>query len=895
MKQYIFVVLFVISGLMLTACGLFGEATDGSTDSADGVVTIGFMAQEWERQSYESLIQTFNAENPDIRVRFISVEEVVDPTSGGSIDFGQRMRRMVSTADTAAVFGISGSDISQGYLFDLRPLLDADPTLDRSDFFPSAINAVSQNDGLYMLPHTVNVPLMAYNKDLWEINNLPPPDPNWSWNDMIGAAEQIARTSGTTVDVYGLLDWGDGILALLGELDAVGQNPLFIPADQLDLEQPEIAAALERVVALAQTGAIYTRPADNQGFIDSDMMRQLILDQRVGIWQADMLNFGPEVSDPLFAVGTVPFPNLSLPFFTNTQGYIMSSGTQHPQAAWRWLSFLSRQSPDNQASRMMGGANELPAQRDLAEQSRAWAEMDADTRAAVQAVLERPAQPLPDWGMEGALALEAISSALTAALREQKPVADALREAQASLNEKIAAVQLTPTAVPDHTPIEVQLPQADVASDGATIITFTPFQSDRGQVRRVASEFNQRNTDIFVEIQEPAFSEEIELQDVMAQADCFDWYGTPPPEALSVILDLQPLVDADAGFDLNDYPAAFLELYRSGTALYGLPYAVRFNVLQYNQIAFDTIGLDYPTIDWTMDDFLNAAQQLTSGEGENRQYGYAVNGSHVEDILFFVDRAGASLTQGQDDNIRPTFTDPQVLEALRYYIDLLQNYSPHEQLQGYQGGGFSSDAGGLIFQGRVGMWLSLRGAGFFGMTGEGGLQLAIAPLPLGNRPLTTNDIETRSLHISANSEHPEACWEWIKYLTSTTALLTTYNNDIPARLSVAASPEFQAQANPGSTELLEAYLHALDSAPTSTPTANILMAETIDFYWFFYAVDQALQGQSDLEQGLATAQRLTEDYQACVQGGGEPYTCATQVDPDYQGWRRQQSPMPVPE
>lgn len=889
MKRYIFVVLFVISGLMLSACGLFGEVTDRRSDSADGVVTIGFMAQEWERQSYEPLIQTFNAENPDMRVRFISVEEVIDPTAGGPIDFEQRMRRIVSAADTAAVYGISSTDIAQGYLFDLRPLLDADPNLDRTDFFPSAINAVSQNDGLYMLPHTVNVVLMAYNKDLWESNNLPPPDPNWSWNDMIGAAEQIARTSGTTVDVYGLLDWGDGFLALLGELDAAGLNPLFIPADQIDLERPEIAAALERVVALAQKGAIYTRPADNRAIIDSDMMRQLILDQRVGIWQADMLNVGPTISDPLFEIGMVPFPNLSLPFFANTQGYIMSSGTQHPQAAWRWLSFLSRQSPDAHGPRMMSGINELPAQRSLAEQSRAWAEMDAETRAAVQAVLERPAQPLPDWGMDSGLVFEAISGALTAALREQKPVADALREAQASLNEKIAQVRLTPTAVPDNSPIEVQLPGTDVAPAGATIITFTPFHSDRSQLRRVASEFHQRNTAIFVDIREPAFSEETELQDVMAQADCFDWYGAPPPETLGVMLDLQPLIDADAGFDLDDYPAAFLAPYRSGTALYGLPYAVRFNALQYNQTAFDNAGLDYPRIDWTLDDFLNAAQQLTVGEGEDRQYGYAVAGSHVTDILFFVDRTGASLTQGQDDNIQPTFTDPRVLEALRYYIDLLQNYSPHTELRGYQGDGFSSDTANLIFQGRVGMWLDFGGAGFFGMSGEGNQQLAMAPLPLGNRSLTTNDIETRSLHISASSAHPEACWEWFKYLTNTTALLRSYNNDVPARLSVATSPEFQAQANPGSTELLEAYLQALESAPSGTPAANILMTEALDFYWFFYAVNQALQGQSDLEQGLAIAQRLTEDYQACVRAGGEPYTCAIQVDPDYQGW--QQPPL----
>jgi hypothetical protein len=63
----------------------------------------------------------------------------------------------------------------------------------------------------------------------------------------------------------------------------------------------------------------------------------------------------------------------------------------------------------------------------------------------------------------------------------------------------------------------------------------------------------------------------------------------------------------------------------------------------------------------------------------------------------------------------------------------------------------------------------------------------------------------------------------------------------------------------------------------------------IDYYWFFRAIDHALQGKN-LERELANAQTLTEQYLACVRGGAKGSICATQVDPSYQGWRN-----PAPE
>jgi hypothetical protein len=57
----------------------------------------------------------------------------------------------------------------------------------------------------------------------------------------------------------------------------------------------------------------------------------------------------------------------------------------------------------------------------------------------------------------------------------------------------------------------------------------------------------------------------------------------------------------------------------------------------------------------------------------------------------------------------------------------------------------------------------------------------------------------------------------------------------------------------------------------------------IDYYWFYRALDQVLQGEADLEQAMAAAQVTTEDYLACLRNDTEAYVCATQVDPEYDG------------
>jgi ABC-type glycerol-3-phosphate transport system substrate-binding protein len=154
----------------------------------------------------------------------------------------------------------------------------------------------------------------------------------------------------------------------------------------------------------------------------------------------------------------------------------------------------------------------------------------------------------------------------------------------------------------------------------------------------------------------------------------------------------------------------------------------------------------------------------------------------------------------------------------------------------------------------------------------------IAPPP-GAGQATPESIETSGLYISAGTQQPEACWQWLKFLSND---LSALGSNFPARRSLAESQDFAQKAPEGAAAVYAAYRPLLDRAPTAGAQAASERPQ-VDMFWFFRAVDRALQG-GDLDRELADAQAKTEQYLACAQSGGQAGGCAKQVDSTYAGF-----------
>lgn len=831
-------------------------------------VTITFAAPEEEYPIFEPLIAKFEVDNPGLHVQLVNIEQAATtitlPGGGEMTLIGpESIRKALSLADTVTGMSPTPEAITKGWVHDLTPLIDADPTFDRSDFYPNTLTP-DPSGQIFTVPVKQYIDLLAYNKDLWDARGLPAPKPDWSWGDIQAAAEQLARKRGATIEVYGMADWDLGLPGLRAELADAGfqRNPTA----QLRLDDPVVIAALERLVALAKAG-VYSGVGD---------FRQLILHQQVGIWPAtpNMLADDPNIRPaiPSFGIGIVPRPG----GFGGVLGYLMSGGTQHPKEAWRWLAFLSHQvTPEPYANANPAGV--VPARSSVAEQSGYWKQLDTETATLIRTFLNRhPSSPtLPDFGLEGEAPIRA---ALQAALSGAQTPAAALRQAQAALVAQLAQATITP--IPGNDQIVVA-PPAPIAQPGAITITFGVPGSNDGRIEQIAQAFNQHSATVFVQIKHPDLStgRPTSVAELARQTDCFIG-GVPDTSDIPQLHDLQPLLDADPAFTLDDYFPIVLAQFQRDHKLYGLPYGMDLRALNYNPTAFDRAGLAYPTEAWTVEDFARAARQLARGTGANARYGFASTFLQWRDIFFFLERFGVSATTGAGSTSAPNFTDPQLVQAIYFYLDLLRTTSPHTQLGGYRRGQeMDANAAALVASGRVGMWFDFGAAGTDATPGQG-FTHAIAPPPFGHVPPTSNDVRVSGLAISAQSQQPEACWAWLKALSGEIASL---QGAFPARISLAESDAFTSQASPGAADVYKAYRAAFQR-PLADQGVEPAARSSIDYYWFLRAIDHGLQGEK-LEGELAEAQQLTEQLMSCMREGTDGNTCAMQVDADYQGWR----------
>ena len=885
-------------------------------------VVITFAAWDYERQTYESLAKTFTETNPHIKVVIVPLDDLVNPP-GNPVDADysplQQLRRIVSGADTAPAMLLQPETIGSDLLLDLTPLIDADSSFKRDDFYPGALEQYTIRGAMRVLPRYLMVALLSYNKELFKNAGLPDPKPGWTWTDLLGAAEQIAQKNGSKVERYGFFDPTSGFFPLFALLKEQGIDLLNTPASKVQLDGPQVVGAVTRIRSLIDSGAIF-RPDYKEGGPSVDP-GQMINDGQVGLWPAEFAGSGPAMdgSSPTpsftFPVGQVPYPSLALNIFGGSfDGFMISAGTTHPNESWKWIEFLSRQQTDQSGPRQFNPPGRVPARKSFAEQTNFWKDIEPQTAEAYQWAIAHPAPPQeksPDYAIFGALG-QAIEQVLGP---EKKDPQKVLAEAQKQLEQQLAEVQLTPTPKPpDLGPVVVATPEPQEAPEGATTIHFSVNGYNTPDLRRLARAFRDQRPDIFVNISSTEVFTDAPSAALLSKTnDCFALYTPPQGEAdYKALLDLQPLFDADASFPISDYPATLLGPYQRNGGLYGIPYAATLRTLNYNRTALDAAGIAAPTAQWKPDDFLAAAQALTKGDGDKKQFGYVPIGGPQQDMFFFIGQFGGQLVTGSGKDTRPNFTDPKVIEALQWYLDLSaahkvmpplkfaysrddMNYEDHsyEYVQAGRAGLWFDQGYGMFGGGPIAISSSLKGGGPGGPGGPGGNQLpfevGIAPLPVGAGGLRGGDFYLRGLHISADTQQAQSCWEWLKFLSGDVANL---QGSIPARSSIMNSDAFAKQASPEMLAVAKVYADVLKQQPVQSGAVTDPSAIfSMDTYWFFKALSEALEKKTPLDQGLADAQKFTTAFIECMdKNPNKPATCAAQVDPNYKGFNTEDPP-----
>lgn len=260
-------------------------------------------------------------------------------------------------------------------------------------------------------------------------------------------------------------------------------------------------------------------------------------------------------------------------------------------------------------------------------------------------------------------------------------------------------------------------------------------------------------------------------------------FSDPASYAQRVGLGMVAPIDeyiAEEGFNVA-------EEYKVDTLMAGKYYALpgKFNpwYVLLNLDHLEEAGLPIPT-DWTWDEFMDYAKQLTTGEGASKRYGTYFHGPQGGGWMEFLKLAMANRETGGEflkEDGSSNLDDPMFRRTLELrlkmeredgsstpYADMLSQ-KLHYRTQ------FFNQAASMVL---IGSWMNSE----LGGTEQNPLnfRVAVAPYPK-NEPSDTigyTPVTTDFMAVAAKSEHPKEAYQFIRWYT--TEGLAKYGRNIPS-------------------------------------------------------------------------------------------------------------------
>ena len=287
---------------------------------------------------------------------------------------------------------------------------------------------------------------------------------------------------------------------------------------------------------------------------------------------------------------------------------------------------------------------------------------------------------------------------------------------------------------------------------------------------------------------------------------------------LAVPLDDYMKGDPEIDEYLKDVSPKLLDAFRVDGKTYELPFDWNNMIMYYNTKMFQKEGLQPPKKEWTLDDFLKVAQQLTkrSASGETEVFGFGFAVQYFSGTIPWMFANGTNLLN--EDWTKSNLKDPRVLEVLQFMQDLVWKYKVSPAPPASHADIYSLMASGKIAMAGGGRWPVLQ------MTKAGFYDFDIQYYPKWREQVT--EFGLGGVVIMKSSRYPKEAWLWAKFLASKRALeeLTKVGQAIPARRSVAESPAMFELPPKNAKIFYESILGPNAKPVPSPPTYNRIEA-----------------------------------------------------------------------
>lgn len=355
MKKSIVLVLLVLVTLL---------ATMAACVAPPPLTTVSFMVSgsQEEFQAYETLVEAFQADNPDYR---IDLRYVPDDK-----DYRRRLAADFSAKTPADVFLLNYRRIApfaaEGAMAPIGGFLEQSQVIAAEDFYQPAVDAFRYNGELWCVPQNVSSLVVYFNKDLFDAAGLAYPASDWNWDDFVATARALTldlNGDGVT-DQYGVsIDpvlyrlapfiWQNG-----GDLVDDYANPT-----RLTIDSPEAQEAFQWFVDL-QVKEHVVPDAAAEAARDGESR---FLDGTMGMYFNSRRSTPTMRTIESFDWDVAPLPRGKQPAgVLHVDGYCLADQAKNKEAAWKFIEYAN--SPKGQEIVARTGRT-VPSLRAVAESS----------------------------------------------------------------------------------------------------------------------------------------------------------------------------------------------------------------------------------------------------------------------------------------------------------------------------------------------------------------------------------------------------------------------------------------------------------------------------------------------------------------------------------------------
>jgi len=310
-----------VKGIVLGLVVLAALAVSATALADTTLSYYTFTTDQPHVDTLKSLIATFEAENPGIKVQYNAIPFAsyftklqTDFAAGNPPDaFELNYENFVTFASRGTLAPLAADSAAPG------------------TFYDAALKAFSYQGAQYGLPITFSTVMLFYNKDLFDAAGLAYPTNDWTWTDVQAAARKLTDPAKRVWGIYQPVQFWEFYKVAAQAGGGLEVSPT------VKIDTPANRRALHYLVDKVRVDHVMPTAAQLSGVANEDFFLSGHLGMLVaGIWMFDKFSAAKFDWDIAVEPGGT---RKATHFFANAA--VVAQKSANKDAAWKWVQFLA--------------------------------------------------------------------------------------------------------------------------------------------------------------------------------------------------------------------------------------------------------------------------------------------------------------------------------------------------------------------------------------------------------------------------------------------------------------------------------------------------------------------------------------------------------------------------